>query len=288
MLNLWGYLIIMSQKEIEDILYSGSAFINRCVVDTKTDYHSHNFVEIAYVAEGTGLHVVNGAEHRVSRGDVFLINYDIPHEFVSVGEPLLIYNCIFTPSYFNSTLGESRNFFDITDHFLLNNLYTNLPTDCIFATARASENNRILNIYEKMLEEFTAKQIGYRDIMRGYVIELLVILCRLKLNVGSGRTQRLLGIFEYINAHYKEDLSVEELSRAAGFSASHFRRLFKSFSGKSVTLYIQTLRVQEACVLLKNGELSVEQIAREVGYSDMKHFYTVFKRISGKLPKAFR
>jgi AraC-like DNA-binding protein/mannose-6-phosphate isomerase-like protein (cupin superfamily) len=278
----------MFQEYIETILKSGSAYINRSLVRSKTDYHSHNFVEIAYVAEGQGTHIVNGIEHKTSKGDIVLINYDIPHEFISEGEPLLIYNCIFTPAYFNDALGESRNFFDITDRFLLTNLYTNLPTDYIFASASGTESIHILNIYERMLREFTAKQIGYRDIMRGYVIELLVIICRLKLNVDSGKTQKMLEILDHINVHYKENIKVEELAAVVGYSPSHFRRVFKALTGKTTSLYIQTLRVQEACKLLGKREMSVEQIAEAVGYSDMKHFYTVFKRITHKLPKAFR
>lgn len=278
----------MAQKEIEAVLKSGSAYINRCLVYTKTDYHSHNFVEIAYVAGGSGTHTVNGVSHETSKGDIFLINYDIPHEFTAGDEPLLIYNCIFTPAYFNSALGESRNFFDISDHFLLSNLYTSFTSEYIFAGARGSEVNHILNIYERMLREFSEKQIGYRDIMRGYVIELLVIICRLHLNVDSGKTQKMLQLLEHLNVHYKESIAAEELASAAGFSTSHFRRIFKSLTGKTVGGYVQALRVQEACKLLKNTDMNVEQVARSVGYSDLKHFYTVFKRITGKLPKDFR
>lgn len=275
-------------EDIESILHTGSAYINRCLVSSRNLYHDHNFVEIAYVADGTGTHMINGTEHPISKGDIFLINYDIPHAFVPESAPLLIYNCIFTPAYFNEALGESRNFFDVTDHFLLSNLYTKFPTDYIFVSAHGSENHQILNIYERMLYEFTQKQIGYRDIMRGYVIELLVIICRLKLNVNAGKTQRMLEILEHINEHYKETILTEDLAAVAGFSSSHFRRLFKSLTGKTLSLYVQSLRIQEACDLLKSKEMSVEQIAETVGYKDMKHFYTVFKRVTGKLPKAFR
>lgn len=278
----------MSITDLETALHMGSAYINRCVVTSKTRYHAHNFVEIAYVAEGVGTHTVNGVDHQTSKGDVFLINYDIPHEFVSNGEPLLIYNCIFTPAYFNATLSKSRDFFDITDHFLLSNLYTNLPTDYIYVTSHGNDNHHILNIYNRMLQEFTEKQIGYRDIMRGYIIELLVIICRLKLSVGSNRMQKMLEILEYVNEHCKEPLKLEQLADFAGFSASHFRRVFKSITGKNLTQYMQTLRVEEACRLLKSSSMSVEHIAEEVGYLDMKHFYSVFKRVSGKTPKAFR
>jgi len=275
-------------ETIEKILSTGSAYINRCEVQTEISDHAHNFVEIAYVADGEGIHIVNGKTYTISQGDIFLINYDIPHKIIPANAQLLIYNCIFTPAYFNSALNESRNFFDITDHFLLNNLYTNLPTDYIFVTARGSENRHIFNIYERMLREFTDKNIGYRDIMRGYVIELLVIICRLKLCVNSDRTQKMLEILEYINLHYKEELLTENLAAISGFSPSHFRRIFKLFTGKTLSLYLQTLRVEEACKLLKNADMNVEQVANEVGYSDMKHFYTVFRKITGKVPKNFR
>ena len=276
------------EKLVEDTLNSGSAFIGRHLVTTKTTYHSHNFVEIAYVAKGNGTHNINGVEHDVSEGDIFLINYDIKHEFITKNEPLLLYNCIFTPSYFDLALKESRNFFDITDHFLLNNLYANFPTDYIFTSAHGGENHHILNINERMFQEFTMKQLGYRDIIRGYIIEFLVIICRLKLNVASERTKKMLEIMEYINVHYKENIYIENLAAIAGFSTSHFRSIFKSLTGKPVSLYIQNLRVQEACKILKNKDINVEQVAMEVGYSDIKHFYSVFKKITGKRPKDFR
>jgi len=278
----------MPQTSIESILKNEYAYINCCVVNSTTTYHSHNFVEIAYVAEGEGTHKVNGVNYHASKGDLFLINYDIPHEFIPESRSMTVYNCIFTPAYFNSTLRESRNFFDITDHFLLTNLYTNLPNDYIFVRAIGSENNHILSIYNRMLQEFTAKQIGYRDIIRGYVIELMVIICRLKLSINSGRTQKMIELLDHINAHFKENIDSDALAASIGFSASHFRRVFKSLTGKTLSLYIQTLRIEEACRLLKSSEMNVSQIAEQVGYSDIKHFYSVFKRITGKLPKAFR
>ena len=278
----------MPKQTVKDALHANSAFINRCVLQTKTSYHAHDFVEIAYVASGEGTHHIKGERFEVKKGDIFLINYDVAHEFVPKSGELLVYNCIFTPAYFNAALAGSRNFFDVTDHFLLSNLYTNLQGDYIFATAEGGENSHVLAIYERMLQEFKKKQIGYRDIMRGYVIELLVIICRLRLSVTSDRTQKILGVLDHINAHYRECLEAKELAKMAGFSEPHFRRVFKDLTGKTVSLYQQTLRVEEACRLLRERTQNVEEIATAVGYSDMKHFYTVFKRITGKLPSSFR
>ena len=275
-------------ENILNVLNSNSAFVSHHLIRNRISYHSHDFVEIVYVAKGTGIHLINEEKYNVSEGDIFLINYDTKHAFAAQNGSLLLYNCIFTPSYFDHTLNGSRNFFDITDRFLIGDLYANFSTDYIFVSARGSEANHVQNIYERLFHEFNTKQLGYRDIMRGYIIELLVIICRLNLNVDSERTQKMLEIIEHINIHYMEKLCVEDLAIIAGFSVSHFRRVFKSLTGKTLNLYIQTIRIHEACKLLKDKNINVEQVAEAVGYSDMKHFYSVFKRITGKLPKDFR
>ena len=275
-------------ENILNVLNSDSAFVSHHLITAGMSYHSHDFVEIVYVAKGTGIHLVNEKKYNVSEGDIFLINYDTKHAFAAQNGSLLLYNCMFTPSYFDHTLNGSRNFFDITDRFLIGDLYANFSTDYIFVSARGSEANHVQNIYERLFHEFNTKQLGYRDIMRGYIIELLVIICRLNLNVDSERTKKMLEIIEHINIHYMEKLCVEDLAIIAGFSVSHFRRVFKSLTGKTLNLYIQTIRIHEACKLLKDKNINVEQVAEAVGYSDMKHFYSVFKRITGKLPKDFR
>ena len=278
----------MEHKTIIDILAKGSAYINRCVVNQPTSYHSHNFVEIAYVSEGEGTHNINGAELPIKKGNITLINYDVPHKFVPADDPLIVYNCIFTPALFDEMLSGSRNFFDINNHFLLGNFYTNDFTGYINAIAGSSENAHILNIFERMLQEYERKQIGYKEIIRGYLIELLVIIFRLQMQTGDQKSHKILDSLDYINAHYTQDLKLEQLAAISNTSITNFCRLFKSLTGTTVTHYIQTLRIEEACRLLSSTDKNVIEIASDVGYSDMKHFYDIFKKITHKLPKEFR
>ena len=278
----------MENKTITDTLSKGSAYINRCVVNTATSYHSHNFVEIAYVAEGEGTHNINGSELTIKKGNITLINYDVLHKFIPANGPLIVYNCIFTPAFFDEMLSGSRNFFDINNHFLLGNFYTSDFTSYINALAGSSENAHILNIFERMLLEYEHKQIGYKEIMRGYLIELLVIIFRLQMQTGENKSHKILESLDYINSHYTQDLKLELLASMSNASVTNFCRLFKSLTGTTVTHYIQTLRIEEACHLLSATDKNVIEIANDVGYSDMKHFYDVFKKITNKLPKEFR
>jgi YesN/AraC family two-component response regulator len=71
-------------------------------------------------------------------------------------------------------------------------------------------------------------------------------------------------------------------------SKNYFSKLFKEVTGTNVSDYIQYLRVDQACHLLKTTELKVTNIAFQVGFKDMKFFYEVFKKITGKTPGDYR
>ena len=278
----------MPFRKIEEVLAKGSAYVDCCLVHCDIDFHTHNFVEIAYVAEGSGLHTIGNRTYKVQKGHISLINYDTPHKFTVTNGAFLVYNCIFTPSYFDMLLRGSRNFFDVTNHFLLGNFYRQDPEAFIAVTAGSNENVHIMNIFQRMLMEYERKQIGYKEIMRGYLIELLVIIFRLQLQTGTGNSPRLMEVLDYINVHYTEDIKIEKLAAIAHSSPSHFCRTFKSLTNTTVSHYLQALRVEEACRLLRETDKNVIEIAEDVGYSDSKHFYSVFKKITGKLPKEFR
>ncbi len=74
--------------------------------------HSHDFIEIAYVNTGSGLHQVENTEHAVSIGDLSIINTNIPHKFISNNEanPLTIFNCIFIPEFIDYSLLSTVDF----------------------------------------------------------------------------------------------------------------------------------------------------------------------------------
>ena len=139
-----------------------------------------------------------------------------------------------------------------------------------------------------MLHEYECKQIGYKEIMRGYLIELLVIIFRLRMQTEENKSHKIMEALDYINIHYTQNIKLEQLASMSNASVTNFCRLFKSLTGITVTHYIQTLRIEEACRLLSSTDKNVIEIANDVGYNDIKHFYDVFKKITNKLPKELR
>lgn len=71
-------------------------------------------------------------------------------------------------------------------------------------------------------------------------------------------------------------------------SKNYFSTLFKETTGINFSDFVQKLRIDEACKLLKTTDMKVIDIAHEVGFNDIKFFYEVFKRVTSQTPGSYR
>jgi AraC family transcriptional regulator len=103
---------------------------------------------------------------------------------------------------------------------------------------------------------------------------------------GSGLSKlKLQQITEYINEHLDCNLKVIELAAIAQISPYHFIRLFKQATDKTPHQYILQRRIEKGKYLLQHTQLSTEEIAAMVGFSDRSHFAKYLKRFTGLTPK---
>lgn len=93
---------------------------------------------------------------------------------------------------------------------------------------------------------------------------------------------------EYIYAHIKERITIEDLSDALGVSASYLSRLFKKEAGISVSAYIREQKINIAKNLLRFSEYSLIEIANRLSFSSQSHFIQQFKEVTGMTPKKYR
>lgn len=275
----------MNTISLPSLTRTGDIFINRCEVATATDFHRHSFIEIAYVADGTGIHTIGDNSFPARRGDITIINCGVPHRFVAENGGLLVYNCVFTPAFLDSLLTGSHSFHDLSGSFLVGSFYSKFG-DSISVHCSAGSNAGLLGLYSRMLEEYEARQVGYKEMIRGLLIELLVQTFRAR--GGGQQHDDIVPIIGHVSRHYREELRVAELAAMGNLSPSAFSRRFKQATGCTLTVFLQRLRIEECCNLLLTTDKSVTEIAGEVGYSDMKHFYAVFRKVMGMTPRGFK
>ncbi len=92
----------------------------------------------------------------------------------------------------------------------------------------------------------------------------------------------------YINAHYKESISLDEIADMVSISKYHFLRVFKRLNGLTLTEYIHYQRIVEAKRLLALTGKAVWEIAEELGYNSEQYFFRVFKSQTGYTPLQYR
>lgn len=94
-------------------------------------------------------------------------------------------------------------------------------------------------------------------------------------------------ILDETKLHYSEKISIEIFSDRFGVSSSYLSRKFKESTGTSYLDFLNKYRVQQAVKLLETGKYKVYEVSDLTGFSDYKHFNTVFKRYTGSSPSEF-
>lgn len=132
----------------------------------------------------------------------------------------------------------------------------------------------------------------HRENPMPYMIEdalklLLMTILRDQSEIPEG--EQFLGqVIQYIDRHYNEKITLEQLAKRTHISKSYLTRRFRQFTGETIVNYINKLRVQYAREMLVNSEKNITEIAWAVGFDSPKYFHRVFKKETGESPAAFR
>lgn len=99
---------------------------------------------------------------------------------------------------------------------------------------------------------------------------------------------QLQEIFDYIEAHYHESISLIDVATAVGYSSAYLTSFVKRETGTTINRWIIKRRLAAAEALLQQSDRSVEQIAEEIGYLNPGHFFRQFRKYVGTTPKVWR
>ncbi|MCS6923717.1 MAG: helix-turn-helix domain-containing protein [Fimbriimonadales bacterium] len=123
----------------------------------------------------------------------------------------------------------------------------------------------------------------------GKLRELVAFLCFAEPEVIAAHDDaRLRAALEYLQSHLSDPDALQKVSERLCVSPRQCQRLFRVAMGCSPSEYLTELRLRRAATLLASTNLSVSEIALEVGYLSLSHFSRVFRERFGKTPRAFR
>lgn len=145
----------------------------------------------------------------------------------------------------------------------------------LFAMYRDAADSRIADAYQGAAAAYA------------FVMELFRAV-RYANQAQESRTETIRRTIDYIRANYRCLTGLEELAENAGVSKYHFARLFREGTGKTPFQYVTKVRLEASVELLRGSTLTIEQIAREIGYANGNYFIRLFREWTGMSPGEFR
>lgn len=265
-------------------------YVNRIVESFDTPQHAHDFVEINFVAEGRGFHYIGEERIAAEKGDIFVLPVGTTHVFrptaVSSKEPIVIYNCIFQPH----TIAKWAEAIPMPGRL---HEYLSHPADDTSATWRkTSDRSGDLHLlFTGLYTEYIRKADSYSTLLCGKLLELLGLLDRQLFGTEDNRRQDPLfeEMLNIVHLHCGESqFTIGRLAEQLNVTTGHVQRMFQRYCGVTFLNYVQNIRIERGCRLLRETSYKVPYVAELSGYQDPKFFHSIFKRKTGSTPHQYR
>lgn len=265
----------------EDITnYMGSAF----------GCHWHPELEFTYILSGSMMYQANNTQYLVKEGDAIFVNQNCLHSgtacpslnckyFAITFHPILISghkNGIFESKYLFEVVASERMpfaYFDIT----------------------LKDSKYIISILMNIEKIYKEKTVGYELLIESKLFELWFYLyqdvyCKLP-NEPQKQHKNIMQIksaLDYIHAHYKENISLDDICFSCSLSKSSCCRLFKKIVHLTPFNYLLNYRIQNSIPYLLNEGMNITEVAISVGFSSSSYYSEVFKKYMNCSPTSYK
>jgi len=254
--------------------------------------HTHDFAELVIIRSGTGIHFTQGASYQVSAGDVFLIEKGFAHGYRNP-QDLYLCNILFDEELLKQNIIDIREMPGYHAIFHLEPAYRQEHGFRHRLRLQKPQLDAVCAIAESMNQELEQENagLGSRALAYALFIELIVTLSRMYVSGESLHNRvihRLARVFTYMEQHITSPVSLDELIDVSGMSASTLTRAFRRSTGLSPISYHLRMRIDRARALLQDTQLTITDIAYELGFSDSNYFSRQFRKIVGIPPRMYR
>lgn len=248
--------------------------------------HSHNCLELNMIAHGEGSYIINGKKYPIEPGDLFVINNKEPHMAVHK-EELDIIVLVFDMDllwknkdicrFLSPFLSRKKQF----SHRIANGVY----------------DTEMADIFHKMNKEYESQEKGWQMALESLLMYLLTLLYRCydekqeleeELDDFQKMYARIYAVFNYIEKNFRKTITLDELASLISISPQYLCRCFKKVTGRTIFAYIEQMRVQYSCYLLRSTEDSITEIAFKSGFNSVSYYNRMFKKYEGRTPKNYR
>lgn len=139
------------------------------------------------------------------------------------------------------------------------------------------------NIYSAIASIDTLDELD--EYLRGFFAEIIQYLSRNPNDANANYGERII---TYLEEHFREEIVFEDMAKEIGISYSYMRKIVYELTGKSLIDYTNVLRIEKAKQLLLESNLTIAQIASDVGYYNVQSFNRFFRKYEGMPPSSYK
>ena len=275
--------------ELEKILYdNGGGFRAAYINDTGGLWHFHPEYELVLNLKSNGTRIIGDSVELFDRYDMVLIAGNIPHCWNYYRQNnILPDNHGIIVNFKLESIGEAL----ISQHELhcLKELFDEAERGIAFSVedSRKTEKYLMQMINDKGID----KMIDFFNIIKILCsAEKKAFLCseNYKLTFDERGNKRMSDVYTYIRENYFKPIPLEKIAKIAKMSPIAFSRYFKKNCGAGFIEYLNRVRTNKACYLLKETEYQVHDIALECGFASISNFNKQFRKTEGISPRDYR
>lgn len=262
-------------------------WINYWEIEEDTPNHTHDFVEMVYTFNGNAVHIVNGREIPVRKGDLLFLNYNCTHSIKPIGK-LRYADIMFKLDYIDHGLNNSGNAFSLLETKNFSEFESMINTKSCVIHFRSHERGQLEQLIEWTLREQDAGETCGNFMIRSILNLILILVFRkmkFPMNDSFPINQDLL---DYINENCSEQITLKDIAEKNFYTLSHLCVQFKAYTGMNFTKYLMDCRIKKAIKMICETDRSIEDIIYDCGFSNRTRFFRLFREKTGQTPFQYR
>lgn len=252
--------------------------------------HTHDFVEMIYMCQGSTVHFIDDHKITLHAGDLLLLNQHATQEILPASKDDIAINFIILPQFFDTAFQMMASADSPLRDFIISCLTENNQKGNYLYFA-AADLLPVQNIMENLVYNMLEGHGGQYKINQFTVGLLFLTLIQhtdlIHVSDASYDQQITFQLFRYLDTHYKT-ASLQAFADENRLNIHVLGRILKKTTGTSFTSLLQQKRLSHACYLLQNTPLPITDIAYAVGYENSSFFHRLFRKTYGITPKAYR
>lgn len=249
--------------------------------------HIHSEIELLYISSGSLRAYNSETGVDAETGEIIFINSRIVHETLSLSDGTKY--CLIQFDISEMAQNHLKNSSKYLRRFLSS-------SECAMYVFKNGDKktDELKGYLGEIIKESIEKRKSYEMYIGADTYKIIAFLHRngILLNEAnyfeSGTIERVLPVLNYIDAHYKEEIKLDDLSRVVNLNPYYFCRLFKKATNSTFTEYLNFVRICKAEKLIITGANTISEISMDVGFSSVSYFNRIFKRYKGCTPSVYK